>query len=355
MPSPTGPSKANYIWRRASNSPSRRINVALVSACLNVFARVASAQPFLPPAGEGNVTVTYQAAFTRGQLNDSGQESSPGSTYAHSLIWLVEFGLSDRLAVHASLPFMMVRYEGPLPHRSGIKGQPSDLDDGTYHGSFQDYYFGARFNVVQSPRFTVTPFAEAIVPSHHYESLAQSAVGRDLRALVVGAAIGGFADALLPGLFFQTRLSYAVVQEVLDIRANRSGVDSAMGYFVTPRFAIQFVETFQITHDGIDWVGNRPGPPPRATMALHSGAPFTPDHRRNHDRLIRTNVLNLGGGLTFALTDSLAILATATTMAWGQNVQRPRSVTVGASWHFQTRRAASRPSPQLTHRVPHFR
>jgi hypothetical protein len=330
---------------------SRRAKVALLSVCLAVSARGAAAQPFLPPAGEGNLTVTYQAAFTSGLLNRKGQELSPPglpkeSIDSHTLISYVEFGLSDRVAVHASLPAMMVRYEGLNPHTIGIKGQPSNRDDGTYHGSFQDVYFGARFNVVQSPRFTLTPFVEAIVPSRHYESLAQSAVGRDLRALVVGAAVGSFADALLPGLFFQTRVSYAVVQKVLDVRPNRTGVDSAVGYFVTPRFAIQFVETLQITHDGIDWIA--PSPP---YLAVHSGATFTGDYGRNHDRLIRTNVLNLGGGFTFEVTDSLGIFATATTMAWGENTPTPRSVNVGANWHFRIPRGGPQPSPRQTPRL----
>ena len=92
---------------------------------------------------------------------------------------------------------MQVRYKGPIPHATGFDGQPSDFDDGSYHGTFQDFYFGTRFKAVESPRFALTPFVEVIIPSHDYESLAQTAVGRDLRALVVGAAVGGFADYLL--------------------------------------------------------------------------------------------------------------------------------------------------------------
>ena len=60
--------------------------------------------------------------------------------------------------------------------------------------------------------------------------MGQSVVGRDLRALVVGAAVGGFADDLIPGLFFQTRLPYARVQEILNVRPHRTGIDSAGGH-----------------------------------------------------------------------------------------------------------------------------
>jgi len=326
---------------RRSRADLRR--VVVVAAFVIGFGSPAAAQAFIPAAGDGTVSVSYQAIVARGQhsvLGESLEARTDDLTEAHNLIWYVEYGLSDRIAVHASLPYMAVRYEGPLPH--------SDLDDGTYHGSFQDFYFGTRFKLVESPRLALTPFVEAIVPSHHYESRSQSVVGRDLRALVVGAAVGGFADYLVPGLFFQTRISHAFVQEVVDIRPNRTGIDSAVGYFVTPRFAIQFVETLQVTHDGIDWLVPR-------GLAVHNGATLTQDHRLNHDRLGRANALNLGAGVSFALTEDVEVFGTVTKVAWGENLTPPRSVTVGMNWSFQTRRGATRANPSVTGRVTPFR
>jgi len=319
-------------------------------AVLFGFAAHATAQAFIPAPGDGTVSVSYQSVNTRGQHGASGEwfpnapqlPQLPGeSTNTHAVIWYVEYGLAKRFAVHASLPYMQVRYKGPVPHTTGFDGQPSDLDDGTYHGTFQDFYFGTRFKAVESPRFALTPFVEVIIPSHEYESLAQTAVGRDLRALVLGAAVGGFADYLLPGLHFQTRVSYAVVQRAVDIRPNRTGIDSAVGYFVTPRLAIQFIQTFQLTHDGIDFVG------PPDILAVHDGTPFTDEHGRNHDRLVRANSLNFGGGIAFQFTERAGVFATYGKLAWGQNLPAPRSITVGMNWSFKTSRSASRVSPSV--------
>lgn len=336
------------MWWTERSRPLHSLTGAILAVCSIVVARPAAGQAFIPAAGDGTVSASYQLVRTEGQIDNYGQELSrdPSSdfTQAHSLVWYFEYGLSNRFAVHASLPFMATRYQGPNPHPIGIKGQPSNADDGRYHGSFQDLYVGTRFRFIESPRFALTPFAEVIVPSHHYESLAQSAVGRDLRALVVGAAIGGFADDVLPGLHFQTRISHAFVQEVADLRTNRTAVDSAVGYFVTPRLAVQFIQVLQITHDGLDF---NAGAPP----AIHSGATYVRElHGVNHDRLIRTNILNLGGGVTFALTGTIGVFGTATTMAWGENTTRPRSMTVGVNWNFQTRRASS-VSPNQNARV----
>jgi hypothetical protein len=324
--------------------------VGLAVCCLGFVAN-ASAQAFIPAPGEGTVSVSYQSINTRGQHGASGEwfpnapqipQLPQESTNTHAIILYVEYGLTERVALHASLPYMQVRYKGPVPHTTGFDGQPSDLDDGTYHGTFQDFYFGTRFKAVESPRFALTPFAEVIIPSHEYESLAQTAVGRDLRALVVGTAIGGFADYLLPGLHFQTRLSYAFVQNAVDIRPNRTGIDSAVGYFVTPRLSIQFIQTFQLTQNGIDFVG------PPNLLAVHDGTPFTDEHVRNHDRLVRANSLNFGGGVAFQLTEKVGVFATYGKLAWGQNIPAPRSITVGMNWGFRTGRSASGARPSAT-------
>lgn len=336
--------------------PSRTgVSRAVVyTALLCGFASPAAAQAFIPEPGQGTVSLSYQSVRTRGQHGVSGEWFSNGpqidrlgedQTDTHALIWYVEYGLTRRIAVHASLPYMQGRYEGPIPHTIGFHGQPSNLDDGSYHGTFQDFYVGTRFKFLESSRFALTPFVEVIIPSHQYESLAQTAVGRDLRALVVGAAVGGFADDLLPGLHFQTRISHAFVERAVDIRPNRTGIDSAVGYFVTPRLAIQFIQTFQLTHDGIDWVG------PPDIIVPHSGAPMTEEYGRNHDRLVRANSLNFGAGVALAFTERLGVFATFTKLAWGQNLPPPRSITVGMNWVFHTRGSASRPNPNVNRLV----
>jgi hypothetical protein len=329
--------------------------VVVLAVLLSCFASEVSAQAFIPAVGEGTVSASYQSVVTRGHRGASGTWYPNAAqlpafpeerTDTHALIWYVDYGLTDKIAVHASLPYMQVRYEGPFPHTTGIDGHPSDLDDGTYHGAFQDFYFGGRYKLVQSSRLAVTPFAEVIIPSHQYESLAQSAVGRDLRALVLGAAIGGFVEKLIPGLYFQTRASYAAVQKAVDISPRRIAFDGALGYFVTPRLAIQFVQTFQYTVDGIDFVG------PPNLLALHNGSPFNDEYYRNHDRLTRANSLNFGAGVAFDVTERIGLFATVTKLAWGQNLPPPRSLTVGLNWNFSTRRSASGPNANVNHLLP---
>lgn len=308
-----------------------RTALIAVAICSFQTARpsLASAQAWVPPKGEGTVTLIYQNNLGRGHLGPTGKLASgePGrdEVRAQAVTWEVDFGLTNRVAFSAAIPFVAARYHGGVPHRIGVHGQPSATDDGTYHGTLQDFRFAGRVNLWSRP-LAVTPFAEVIVPSHHYESRGHAVVGQDLRALVLGTNVGGFLDFLVPGTYFQTQLSYSAVQKVVGIRPNRSRVDSEFGYFVTPRLALRFLDSFQTTHDGVEFP--------------YAGLP--PDVARNHDRLSRNNFLILGGGLGFAINESVDLFAVATTMVWGKNVHRRRGIGVGMNWHFRTTPVAAR-------------
>jgi hypothetical protein len=63
----------------------------------------AAAQAFIPPTGEGSVTVAYHVG----------------------------------VALNVSVPFITSRYAAPSPHQVTIRGEPSDLDDGPMNWTLQ--------------------------------------------------------------------------------------------------------------------------------------------------------------------------------------------------------------------------
>lgn len=313
---------------------SRTLKVALAGVCWLYLpiARPALAQAWLPLRGEGNITVTYQSTLARGHLLGTGKRASGANAYdpvrAHTMTSEVEFGLTNKVALNLAFPVVAARYGGGAPHLIGVSGGPTDIDDGTYHGGVQDLRLGVRYKLTSGP-LVVTPFAEGIIPSRHYESRGHAVIGLDLRALVVGTNLGGFVDALGPGMYYQVQLSHAVVQKVAGLRPNRSRLDLELGYFVTPRLALRFLESLQITHDGIDF--QQPGQTREVSL--------------NHDRLHRYKFLNLGGGLVFALNDSLQLFAAGGKLVWGKNVHPHYGLGVGVNWNFRTAHAVAPSSP----------
>lgn len=329
----------------------RHAGVAFVAAAGFLFLPgIASAQAFLPAPGEGDVTVSYQNLHARGHLDLNGERMRGASccdhVQSHSMMWAVDFGVTSRIAVSLSLPFIASKYSGSTPHLVGGVGPPQEWDDGMYHGTFQDFVLGVRVNVKARP-VAITPFADVIIPSHQYPSLAHAAVGKDLQALSMGAAVGGFLDSVAPGLFFQLRASYTVTQALLDIRPNRTRLDAEMGYFFTPRLSVRFIESSQVTHAGLDLISFS-DPMTVAKVHGHPEIPFPAPaiYRRNHDRLQRSDYLNLGGGVGFAVNDSVELFAAAANTVWGKNVHPLRGLSVGANFHFSglPARGGTRPS-----------
>lgn len=317
----------------------------LAATGLLVFTGVCSAQAFLPPPGEGNFTISYQNLFARGHLDLNGDrmigESCCDPTQGHAMVMEGELGVSDRFAVNLAIPYIRSKYEGEHPHRVGGSGPIREWDDGHYHGTFQDFRIGVRYNVLRRP-FAITPFGEVIIPSHDYPAIAHAAPGKDLRAYSAGVAIGGFLDALLPRLFFHTQVSYALVQgvdAVPDVRPNRSRVEGELGYFITPRLSVRFLESYQYTHDGIDLVTFEP----MTDGLIHStGVQIVSAQRQYHDQLQRSNYLTFGGGVGFALNDSMDLFVDAAKMVWGESVHPLRAFSVGVNTHFRMWRPAGK-------------
>ena len=131
--------------------------VAVAGAALVLAAaRDANAQAWLPASGEGTVSLQWQNVFSK----DHYVPTTPvdiGHIESDALVFDVTYGLTHKVTVDLSLPFITSKYNGPQPH-------PTALDDGAYHGAFQDFRFALRYNL-HAGRFAVTPYVGSILPS----------------------------------------------------------------------------------------------------------------------------------------------------------------------------------------------
>ncbi|PYX67152.1 MAG: hypothetical protein DMG74_01165 [Acidobacteria bacterium] len=288
---------------------------ALLLACQLVVS--AFGQAWVPPKGEGEMAISYQNLFTTEHFNGDGSRHDYGHIRLFGVIQEFDYGATDKFAVSLSVPYGFGKYHGPFPHLLPI-------DNGDYHGALQDLHVGFRYNVRAHP-FMLTPFLAVAFPSHHYEHFAHSAVGTDLWEVQIGMNVGKRLAPLLPNAFLQMRYSYAMVQRVDGIRPNRSRIETQFGYFLTRRLSVQAIAASQITHSGLDFPEDFPSNSP------------TDERWRHHDQISTINFLNLGGGVSVALTPSLQVYSSLLTSVWGQNGHALRSgMSVGMSWGFRT-------------------
>ena len=291
------------------------IRGCLIFLVLFVSPAILSAQAWLFPPGEGTVAISYQDVYVRNHAFAEGVTLDRGHTLSHVLNADVDYSLTRKLAVRIAMPYVTARYRGPSPH-------PTVNDDGKYHGTFQDYSFDLRYNLSNGP-VVVTPFFNAVIPSHGYEYFAHSAIGKDVHEYHVGTNLGRRMDPILPEAYIQARYSYAFVSRVLGIKPNRSNAEVQIGYFVKPGLSVMGTLQGAYTHGGVD---------------LRLDVPslgITPEQWRVHDQIARDNILDAGGGLVYGLTPSVEVFASVARSVAGRNTHLHTSViTVGFSRTF---------------------
>jgi hypothetical protein len=219
------------------------------------------------------------------------------------------------MALTLAAPFIRSRYTGTFPH-------PRPEDNGEANSGFQNLRFGLRYNIVDNPVITITPFVGTNVPSHSYEYFAHAALGTRVRELEVGSYIARTLGPALPRAFVQARYGYSFAQPIEGIHHDRSNLDIEIGYVITPAVRAFAVSAGQKTHGGIDT-------PDAGWRAL------PPNLGPHHDRLARLEMLDFGGGVQVSVTRSLDVFGSFMTTTAGRNSHAlARGLTVGASWSF---------------------
>ncbi len=306
----------------------------------------ALAQAWLPPKGEASLALGYGDIFVnRHYLGTSANpgdnvENDFGHIRSKSFQLALGYGLTDRLAVSVALPYILTKYYGTpgqnfFPHTISI-------DDGNYHGIFQDFRFDVDYQLLRGP-VAVAPFFAAVIPSHSYTVFAHSAAGRDLHEYLLGSSFGARLDQLLAGSYVELTYSYAFVERVLDIHHDRSNAFLELGYFLTPSLSMRGIATGVYTHGGLSFRAADQLPPPE--IFLH------------HDQLGHDSGISVGGGLSYVLTGSTEVYASYLTQVQGRGGHKIKdSFSFGVTYSFSpsqlVRRVIPPKSPAAPGRTP---
>ena len=293
-------------------------------SALFLLPAVASAQAWVPEKGEGTATLTLQDNFVKNHLGSGGERLDVGHIRTFILLHDIDYGITDKLALDVSIPFVLSKYYGPRPHQLPV-------DNGNYHGNLQDVRMNLRYNLRTRP-FIITPFVALGVPSNDYIYFAHSAAGTYQREYVIGSSFGRGLEPVLARAYAQGLYAFLIPEEVMGIRTYRSRVDWDLGYFVTRRLAIRTLGSLQVGHSGYQ-VGH--SLTDRGDFPVRNPSNIKWYH---HDQTSRISYLNLGGGANFAITKSWSAFVVLTNTVWGRNGHAlSLGEVVGVSWNFRTR------------------
>lgn len=284
------------------------------------------AQAWLAPEGEASFGVAYQNVYTRDHMFREGEERDRGRIRLNTILFGLTHSFTDRFAAGASVAYVSSRYDGTLPN---FVAGAEPIDDGSYHGTFTDLRLDLRYNLWQEPAM-VTPFVSAIIPMRDYETFGQSAPASGLEQYVVGVSAGRRLEPILEAGFAQLRYSYTFAESVLAIPHDRSNVDLEIGYFFTPSLGISATGSYQRTHGGLEL----PVPDSPDFLAFRQ----TPEFRYRH-QLARTNYVNVGGTVSYALTGAVDVYALYQATVWGRNLHANQpALAFGVNWGFSPER-----------------
>jgi hypothetical protein len=321
------------------SEPHRRKALLSLLAGLTILGAApgpALAQAWLPPKGEASVSVASQYLNARYHLLWNGQRDDRGRMEWYHAISDLSYGVTDRFALRAGIPYVFSRYTGAFPHRP--VGRPTQ-DDGAWHRTFQDFSFEARY-MARTGSLVVTPFLALGLPSNGYETHSHVAAGRHVREYTGGFNLGRRLDPILPDAYAHARLSFTMGERVLGIWHNRNNADVDLGYFVSPSVSIRALGAWQWTHGG---------------LRIPLDAPAGSANFYVHDKIAKDSHFILGGGVSFAATGSLDLSATYVKTISGENSLLLQGLSVGATWSFspaQIVRSKKRTSPQVRAGLP---
>lgn len=273
------------------------------------------AQAWVAGKGEGTVSITYQNYDVAGHYDAQGRKNNNGGTFSHAAIVEFDYGLTDTIGILVALPFISSKYTGPSVYFVGkIETHPGPLDDGTYHGAFQDLRIEGRRLFWAGP-VPVAPFVGVSFPTHDYETQGEAVPGRGRWDLQVGASVGASLDRLLKGTYAHGRYAYARAEEVDDFPFTRSLLDVEVGVPLGSRVIARGIAAWQIRHKG----------PSVQELAADW---------EHHDRFIAPSFTNLGIGLSVPVKAAELYALWLGTVAGSNGAHRQRTLAAGVTFGF---------------------
>ena len=278
----------------------------VLAAVLVIAVSVASAQERI--AGfDNSVRLEYWYVST-GEFKDDYGSYDIGTTDTHVLLLSGVWSLNDRWKIYGSLPYVQKRlidpsgYDGTHnPLVDFVEYTPPDLrfvDDGDYHGGFQDLFVGAQFLAVDGPAFKLSPFVSYGVPVTDYPIYGSAVIGRGLRELHLGVSlefIPYFSD-----WYFSADIAYAFSEHVVGVDPSYWSTYFSAGYYITPRFVPRVFLTTRHSPDGLRF--------PEDFEPYEEK--YDSENGWRHDQTLVHNYINAGVGFDYIVSERYLLSAT---------------------------------------------
>lgn len=294
------------------------------SALVLLAPSAASAQAWVPPKGEGYLTLSFQSLDADKFFFSDASDRRPVDHQlgGRTLVIDGDFGITDKLAVTASAAYVDGRFtEGDNPNvESPHHGLPTD--DGSWHGSWQDARVSLRF--MQSVgAWVLTPAAAVVVPLQDYPTLGHAAVGRGLNELQLEFDAGRLIDLSGRPAYVQGGYRYTFAESIEGVSPDRSNLFLELGYLAHRRLTLRGFADWRDSHGGIE-------NPQDIIRPDEDDSNF-----HLHDRLAAARWLRLGVGASTPVAPGVDLFVSVAKTVDGENAPDSMTFSVGTTWGFR--------------------
>ena len=276
-------------------------------------------------AGHGSISIGYFNSYANDLLLRSNLKASSvigkyfGSVHLQGTGLDVAYNVSDDWTLSGGIRYFTGRYSGPAvncpttappqcahaPVVTPPKPDAPFIDDGNYHGAWQDWHIGAAWHTNIGSYF-ITPSVTAYIPTHSYPTYGNAYVGQDLHQLLVGAQLQHQFE--LTNFGYSLSYYYAWSEHVLGINTGYERADAELDWFVNEKFKI----------DG--FLTGREGFGIRANTVLPKGGSPVGIKWYERERLVQHNYHAVGVGFGYDLNSRYTVSASIQHEFWGDSV-----------------------------------
>lgn len=274
------------------NRHIRSLAIAALAVTLSPLA--AHAQAWVPDQGNLGLDLDYNFFTSSRVVTDTTENFEDAGTTGHQLSIGAEYTPIDKLSITATIPMVSLKYTGDQVMWAHPGG--GEYDDGDYHTTLTDFRAGVRYAVLEEP-VALAPHLAFTVPMADYETVGNTVAGRGLMAAHLGLSVGKiFGYATYAHLSYEFTLSqkYDRTDETAEIGQNRSDMSLSVGHKLLDfKLDLHVAADFRLYHGGVTF------------SELEDGM-LTPDQALYHDPLLKEQVLVVGAGGGYNLTDKLS-------------------------------------------------
>lgn len=254
----------------------------------------------VPGRGAGSIGVVVQyITITERELKVVRENF--GRVTSRSAYFELDYGLTDRLALTATLPLKSIRYIGDFPHDPTLLANDHGerlLDDGHYHTNWGDLGLGLRWLWRSSDRFALTPFAAYCTPSNDYPLYTETQAGRGQWRFDVGLNAQGRLGPPRANLYWKAGYAYSYMEKTRPTdaparRVNRTTLSLEIGWQATPLLTPYLAVNDARTHNGLE-------------LPEFTGL-FVSDQFYYHDQLLPWEQMSWALGMSYQLSDRLGM------------------------------------------------